>query len=203
MTRPNGTLRVFIALSIPPLVKSGLERVVQHLAAQVPGGVRWVGLDGIHLTLKFLGNIDPAQIEDLTEAMRRPSLGASSFRLLLSGLGTFPNENRPRVIWAGVQGELESLGKLQAGIEAEVSGLGFPRETRPFTPHLTLGRVRDQATNGERLRIGAAVASCAMGPTEPWLVESVRLVRSNFGPGGATYSDLASVSLAGGTGPQQ
>jgi 2'-5' RNA ligase len=154
--------------------------------------------------LKFLGNIDPAQVEDITEAMGRSSLGASSFRLLLSGLGAFPNENRPRVIWAGVQGDLESVGKLQAGIEAAVFGLGFPREKRPFTSHLTLGRVRDQATSGERLRVGAAVSSYySMGPTEPWLVESVRLVRSNLGPGGATYSDLASVSLGDGAGPRQ
>ena len=203
MIRPDGAFRAFIALSLPPLLKCGLEQVVQNLAAQVPRGVRWVGLDGIHLTLKFLGNIDPTQVEDITEAVQRASLGASPFRLLLSGLGTFPNEKRPRVIWAGVQGDLESVGKLQAGIEAEVYGLGFPREKRPFTPHLTLGRVRDQAGSSERLGIGAAVSSCSMGPTEPWLVESVRLVRSHLGPGGATYSDLASVSLGHGTGTLQ
>ena len=203
MTRSDGTIRVFIALSIPPPVKFELEKVVQHLAGQVPAGVRWVSVNGIHLTLKFLGNIDPEQVQDITEAMRRGSLGASSFRLHLSGLGTFHNENRPRVIWAGVQGDLESVDKLQTGIEAEVIGLGFPREKRPFTPHLTLGRVRDQAASGERLRVGAAVSSYSMGPTEPWLVESVRLVQSNLGPGGATYSDLASVSLGDREGPKQ
>ena len=186
---------MFIALPIPPPVKTGLGEVVQHLAAQVSGGVRWVGLDGIHLTLKFLGNIDPSLVDDITEAVQRASLGASPFRLLLSGLGTFPNENRPRVIWAGVQGDLESLGKLQARIEAEVSGLGFPRENRPFTPHLTLGRVRDQSASSERRRIGAAVTSSSTVSTEPWLVESVRLVRSTLGRGGPAYSDLASVSL--------
>ena len=203
MTRPDGTLRVFIALSIPPPAKFELEKVVQHLAAQVPNGVRWVSLDGIHLTLKFLGNIDPAQVEDITEAMTRGSLGTPPFKMFLSGLGTFPNQKRPRIIWAGVQGDLDSVGKLQAGIEAEVSGLGFPREKRPFTPHLTLGRVREQVGTGERLRMGAAVSSCSMGPSEPWLVESVRLVWSHLGPAGATYCDLASVSLGDGPEPQQ
>ena len=202
MTRSDGTLRVFIALPIPPLVKSGLEQVVQHLADQVPRGIRWVGLDGIHLTLKFLGNIGPTQVEDITGAMQRASLTSSSFRLHMSGLGTFPNERRPRVIWAGVQGDLQSLGKLQAGIEGEVSGLGFPRENRPFTPHLTLGRVRDQSTSNARLGIGAAVSKYAMGSTEPWLVESVRLVQSNLGPGVITYSDLASVPLVDAASPQ-
>ena len=203
MTRSDGSVRVFIALPIPPPLKSELERVVQYLADQVPVGVRWVGVDGIHLTLKFLGNINPTRIEDITEAMRRASLTYSHFSLHMSGLGTFPNERRPRVIWAGVQGDLELLGKLQAGIEAEVSGLGFPRENRPFSPHLTLGRVRDQSAGSERLGIGAAISNYSVDPTEPWLVQSVRLVQSNLGPGGATYSDLASVPLVGGPESQQ
>ncbi len=202
MSRSDGTLRAFIALPIPPPVKSGLERVVQRLTAQVHSGVRWVGLDGIHLTLKFLGDIYPSRVEDITEAVQRASLAASSFELFLSGLGTFPNDRRPRVIWAGVQGDLGPLAKLQAGIETEVTGLGFPGENRPFTPHLTLGRVRDQASSSQRLGIGAAVSSTSMVPAEPWLVESVRLVRSNLGPGGATYSDLASATLGGGAGPR-
>ena len=202
MTRPDGSLRAFVALSVPPRVKSSLETVVQQLAAQIPGGVRWAGSDGIHLTLKFLGNIDSAQADDVARAMERASLEVSPFSLLLSGLGAFPNESRPRVIWAGVQGGLESVAKLQAMIEAEVSGLGFPREKRAFTPHLTLGRVRDRATAVERSRLGAAVAAGCLGPTEPWLIESVRLVRSDLGPGGARYSDLASAPLGGGAGPR-
>ena len=203
MSQPHGTLRVFIALPLLPLVKSGLEKVVQHLASQFSGDVRWVGLDGIHLTLKFLGNIDPSRVEDISGAVQRASIGSSPFRLLLSGLGTFPNQNRPRIIWAGVQGDIDALGKLQTEIEAEMSGIGFPRENRPFAPHLTLGRVRDGTASSKRLGIGAAVSSSSTVSTESWLVESVRLVRSNLGPGGPTYSDLASVSLDDGTGLQQ
>ena len=203
MTQPDGTLRVFIALSIPQSAKSVLGTVVQHLVGQVSGEVRWVNLDGIHLTLKFLGNVNPAQIEGVAEAMRQAPLGASSLRILLSGLGMFPNEERPRVIWAGVQGDLNSLGKLQARIDDEVSRLGFSRERRPFSPHLTLGRVRDKTANAIRLRISAAISACTMSPTESWQVESVRLVQSHLTPGGTTYTDLASVSLGSASGPQQ
>ena len=94
-----------------------------------------------------------------------------------------------------MKGDLESLGKLQAEVDGEISELVFPRENRPFTPHMTLGRVRDQSASSERLGITAAISNYSMDPTEAWLVESVRLVRSNLGPGGVTYSDLATVPL--------
>ena len=203
MTQPDGTLRVFIALSIPSAAKSVLGKVVQDLMAQVSNGVRWVGLDGMHLTLKFLGNIDSVQVGDIVEAMRQASQNTTPFPMLLSGLGMFPNEKRPRVIWAGLQGDLDSMGKLQARIEDEVSRLGFSREKRPFSPHLTLGRVREKTGSDLRQRISAAVLACSIRSAESWQVESVRLVQSQLTPGGAAYTDLASVSLISPEGPQQ
>ena len=203
MTQPDGTLRVFIALSIPSTAKSVLGKVVQDLMAQVSNGVRWVGLDGMHLTLKFLGNIDSVQVGDIVEAMGQASQNTTPFPMLLSGLGMFPNEKRPRVIWAGLQGDLDSLGKLQARIEDEVSRLGFSREKRPFSPHLTLGRVREKTGSDIRQRISAAVSACSISSAESWQVESVRLVQSQLTLGGAAYTDLASVSLISPTGPQQ
>jgi len=190
----DAPIRAFIALDIPTATKSTLGEVIRSLTPQVPGGVRWVDPGAVHLTLKFLGNVEPAQVDGIVEALRRPA-AVSPFRIWLSGLGVFPNERRPRVLWVGLDGDLASLRELQEEISGEMSGLGFPREARPFSPHLTLGRVQDRVSDGVRRRIGAAVSSTSLGPAESWLVDSVHLVRSHLAPGGATYTTLASASL--------
>ncbi len=199
MSGPQGTLRAFIALSVPPEAQRSLEPAVQHLSAVVPGAVRWVDLDGLHLTLKFLGNVESTRVDDIVQGMRRACRDLAPFELDLSELGVFPNASRPRVVWAGVQGDLGLLTTLQGGIETEMSALGFSPEKRPFAPHLTLGRVRDRAGDSQRRLLGGAVSGCSIDAARPWLVEAVYLVRSELGTGGATYTALASAPLGGGT----
>ena len=201
MTGAEGPIRAFIAVSISSAAKSALANVIQRLAGQLPTGVRWVDPAGMHLTLKFLGDVEPGLVDGIIEAISRPAAGASPFSIHLSGLGLFPNERRPRVLWAGVQGGLDALQQLQEQIEDTMSRLGFLGERRPFSPHLTLGRVRDPVYSGLMRRISAAVTSTSLEPTEPWQVDSVHLMRSTLTPAGARYSELASVPLgrAGGT----
>jgi 2'-5' RNA ligase len=189
-------------LAISATAKSALADVIRRLAIQAPNGVRWVNPAGMHLTLKFLGNVEPGLVDRIIEAMARTAAEASPFSIHLSGLGMFPNERRPRVLWAGVQGGLHPLQRLREEIEETVSGLGFPRERRPFNAHLTLGRVREPVSSAMVRRISAAVTSASLEATEPWLVDSVHLMRSTLAPGGAKYSALASVPLgsAGKTG---
>ena len=139
MSRSDGTLRAFIALPIPPPVKSGLERVVQRLTAQVHSGVRWVGLDGIHLTLKFLGDIYPSRVEDITEAVQRASLAASSFELFLSGLGTFPNDRRPRGHLGWSAGRPGAAGETTSRDRNGGDWTGVPWGEPAFHPSSNLG----------------------------------------------------------------
>ena len=199
MSGPQGVLRAFIALSVPPAVQRSLEPAVDQVSAAAPGAVRWVSLDGLHLTLKFLGDVDAGRVDGITQGMRLACRDLAPFELTLSGLGVFPSAGKPRVVWAGVKGDLASVTRLQAGIESEMSAIGFAPEKRAFTPHLTLGRVRDRAADAQRRLLGSAVAACSIEAPQPWLVEDVRLVRSELGPQGAKYSDLASVTLGGGT----
>lgn len=199
MSGPRETLRTFIALSVPPEAQQSLAPAVQHLSAAVPGAVRWVDLDGLHLTLKFLGNVDAGRVDGITQEMRQACREPSPFELSLSALGVFPDARRPRVVWAGVRGDLGQLVELQGDVEMAMAGLGFAPEKRPFAPHLTLGRVRDRATDSQRRLLGSAVAAWSIEAPQPWLVEEVRLVRSELGPQGAKYSDIASVTLGGGT----
>ena len=156
-------------------------------------------MDGLHLTLKFLGNVDAGRVDGITQGMRRACRDLAPFELALSGLGVFPNAGRPRVVWAGVRGELGPLAELQGNVETEMSALGFAPERRAFSPHLTLGRVRDRVADWQRSRLGGAVTGCSIEAARPWLVEAALLVRSELGPGGATYTNLASVPLGGGT----
>ena len=125
MIRSDAPIRAFIALNIPTAAKSALEEVIRNLSAQVPSGVRWVDPGGMHLTLKFLGNVEPAQVDGLVEALRRPA-AVSPFRIWLSGLGVFPNERRPRVLWVGLDGDLASLRELQEKISGEMSAWVSP-----------------------------------------------------------------------------
>ena len=155
------------------------------LRAQLPTGVRWVDPNGIHLTLKLLGNFVPDQAEDILEVMGRHAASVEPFSICLSGLGMFPNPKRPRVVWAGIEGELDSLQNIQAELEEATWGLGFAKEKRPFSPHLTLGRVREQVSDSERRRIGTVVSSTCLGTSEPWPVEAGPPDTQPFGSGGS------------------
>lgn len=195
MVGPDAGIRVFIALQISQVATQALAEVTARLSAAVPRGVRWVDPESVHLTLKFLGNIDPGLTGQVLEAVRRAGQGSFPFRLHLSGLGAFPNQRQPRVLWTGVAGDLDELAGLQGKMEDAIAQLGFPRDRRPFSPHLTIGRVRDGVSGELRRQIGDAVAAASLEPTDSWLVESVHLMRSTITPGGAVYASLGSARL--------
>ena len=199
MTPGKGQVRVFVALDLPQPAKDLLNHTMLRLQETLPGGIRWVRPDGIHLTLKFLGDVDAGMVEPLLGAMGNVATLAdhSNFDLELTRLGMFPNVREPRVLWAGVGGDMAALNRLQQSVDEAISGLGFPPERRPFRPHLTLGRVRDQVTAGDRTKIGSLVSQATLGETSPWTVEEMHLIRSNLTPAGAIYSSLGSARLGG------
>ncbi len=203
MSQEASTVRVFIALDLPAAAKFSLSQAIEELQRAIPSGVRWVDPAGIHLTLKFLGNIETRLIEPVLDAMGQGAgkFGAATCSLQLSGLGVFPNPREPRVLWAGVRGDLAALGRLQRGVDESCSALGFARERRPFRPHLTLGRVRDSAPAPTRRDIGEAVAtlstaSTALQPEVGWKATEIHLIRSNLTPQGAIYTSLGATPLA-------
>ena len=197
---PSDTLRVFIALDIPPGAKAALSETIQQLQLVIPSGVRWVDPGGIHLTLKFLGNIDSSLVDGILGAMRQASqgFGGRRFRLTLSGMGVFPNARQPRVLWAGAQGDLDSLERLQLLVDQAVCQLGFAPEKRPFRPHLTIGRVQDGVSPPARRTVGEAVAGTRLPPVAEWAewkVDALHLIRSTLTPHGAIYTSLGRVDL--------
>ena len=197
MTASATGIRTFIAIPLSHEARRQLSDAIRSLGSEIPSGVRWVDPEAIHLTLKFLGDIDPALVEDLLRAMEQAASGSLPFQLHLDGLGVFPNQRRPRVLWAGLGGDLDALGALQEKLEAAMSGLNFPRERRTFNPHLTLGRVRDGVSAVARQHVGAVVAMGSLDGADIWPVNAVHLMRSNLTPDGAVYFSLGSVSLCG------
>ena len=149
-------LRAFIAVKLSDALKGHIGEVQAELKRRVFGldGLGWVRPEGIHLTLRFLGDIAKEQVGALGAMLRDVAAGMTPFALDARGIGAFPDPRAPRVIWLGLQGTPESMAalrRMQARIEDGVVGLGFPRESRAFTAHLTLARVRDRKS-------GAALA---------------------------------------------
>lgn len=190
-------IRAFIAIELPDPVKDSLSSLEDRLRPAEHPYVKWVDPQGIHLTLKFLGNIAPDQVPRIIEAITSASQGTSPIELQIGGLGAFPNLQRPRVIWVAVTGEVERLIALQQGIDQALMPLGFAIEKRPFSPHLTLGRLRERASPGERNSIGKLVMATESegGPAQE--VKQISLMRSTLTPSGAIYSRLASIELKG------
>ncbi len=198
MTSRSPTVRVFVALDLPATAKEILRQTVEELVKVLPSGIRWVDPSGIHLTLKFLGDVDTGKVDALLTAMERATgaFEGSTLPLILSSLGVFPNAREPRVLWAGVEGDLEALGRLQTLVDQELAELGFARERRPFRPHLTLARVRDQVSQHERRRIGEAVGQASLAGKHGWESQEIHLIRSTLTPNGAIYDSIGVKPLA-------
>ena len=188
-------IRSFIAIELPEEVKSGLKRIQDLLKSPDPATAKWVDLESIHLTLKFLGNVDVDKIDGVTRAIHHAVDAFTPFELNVDGLGCFPNPKRVQIIWVGLAGDIEKLLVLQGNIESCVSPLGFPTEKRPFTPHLTLARVREYVTPVQRQTLGEVVARTQTDHTLSFRVNSISLMKSRLTPAGAIYSRLDSVKL--------
>lgn len=158
------------------------------------GGVAWVASDNLHLTLKFLGGVEPDRMERVATALATAAAGGTPFDLALRGLGAFPSPTRPRVIWAGVARGGAELAALAGEVEKLLAPVGFAREERPFSAHVTLGRVREPRRDPA---LATALGAAATREYGGFRVESVALMRSDLSPRGARYSVLGSWTLGG------
>jgi RNA 2',3'-cyclic 3'-phosphodiesterase len=187
-------LRLFIALDLPPEVRATLQAMQAQLRGyRLP--IRWTDPAGAHLTLKFLGATDPGQVAAITGALETIARKHAPFELVTAGPGCFPNLHAPRVVWLGLGGAVDALARLRDDVERTIAPLGFPTETRPFSPHLTLGRTNKDATRQESAAIGPAIKATPAPPRITWQVRRLSLMRSELGPAGARYTCLAQAGL--------
>ena len=189
-------IRTFVAVELDDTLKAALGRVQGQLKKGGTSHVaRWVSLQSIHLTLKFLGDVSPDRVEDIERAIQRACLQCAPFSVSLSDTGCFPHSQRPRVVWVGLDGDVESLAQLQRSVESELVGVGFAAERRRFQPHLTLARIKRNARPHERARLGEFISMAKIDESVSMVVRKVSLMRSELRPSGAVYTRLAAISL--------
>ena len=183
-------------MTLPAEARETIARLIHALRAADVSGLRLVNPEGVHLTLKFLGNVDRSLLPALADALDAVGEGAAPFALQLSGVGVFPNPRSPRVLWAGVTGDIASLTALARRVDDACSTLGFPRERRPFSPHLTLARVRESASAHERQHSATIIKDIGLAPTQPFSVQAFHLVRSTLTPSGPIYETVHTIPMA-------
>lgn len=187
-------MRIFIAVELPGSVVEHFEMLQNRMKGMLEN-VRWVNPASIHLTLKFLGDIDSDTQETLSRAVRKHTVSQKAFTLSLAETGAFPNMTRPRIIWIGLGGDRESLSGLQQRIESELDGLGYGRENRSFRPHLTLGRVTSPL--GVVPGLKEAMECKNTGEAPSFSVEGLTLFKSDLQPQGAVYTPLERYPFGG------
>lgn len=185
----DAPLRLFVACKLPDEVLNALSQVQDDLQRAGAEQLRWVRPEGIHLTLKFLGDVEAALVDDVTAALSA-CIQPFALRLNVSRLGGFGGR-RLRVVWMGLDGQTQGLSDLAKTVERALEPLGFPAERRPFAPHLTLARVRDRATAAQREQLSGLLGSYQLPPLPKFSLSQAALIQSTLGPGGATYRTIS------------
>ena len=166
-----------------------LMKEVQKTACRVS----WVKPETIHLTIKFLGDIPVKQVDPILHSLQKAVQGINAFSLKVEGLGVFPSQRNPRVVWVGISEGKESLQVLQPGVEKELATLGFSREKKKFNPHLTVGRVRSPEGASALGDLLASIPHPVLGSS---MVKDIRLMKSDLHPTGAVHTELGRIQLA-------
>jgi 2'-5' RNA ligase len=190
-------IRAFIAIELSHEIHQGLDQVISQLKKRLEVSViRWVPAENIHLTLKFLGDVSIANVEMLKKILQAEAVSCPHFEISVGGLGAFPNAHHPRVVWVGVEAP-QDLNNLQHAIETATERLGYTKEERPFSAHLTLGRVSRNATPKDARLIGEVLESTKVGFLGLAHIEAVHLFKSELSPSGSIYTKMFSASLKG------
>jgi 2'-5' RNA ligase len=190
------SLRLFVACELPPEAREALAQVQAELREQGAGRLRWVRPEGIHLTLKFLGAVAPDLSHRVIDALAAAIVEPFTLTLRFDRVGSFGGRMRLRVIWVGLAGDVEELAALAETVEEALKPLGFPRESRPFAPHLTLARVPDEMGVEERSRLADLIAAYKLPAMPSLSVTEVSLMQSFLLPGGARYEQRAAFPAA-------
>lgn len=187
-------IRAFIAIELPDEILQKLGRLEDQLRDGAGRVARWVKPESIHLTLKFLGEIDSGRVDEITSAMKAGARDIAPFTIAIKGTGVFPGVRQTRVAWVGLAEDIETLQQLQQNIESRLEPLGFKPDARGFTPHLTIARANEQASPEERRRFGETVVDTQFEGGKI-RVEAISLIRSQLMRTGAVYSRLGEAAL--------
>lgn len=183
--------RIFVAVHLDPPLRSAI-RALERRLEEAGAVLRWVPPENLHFTLRFLGHISTAQLTRVVRAARAAAAGVAPFRLTLAGVGGFPSLRRARVVWVGIAEGADAMRALAARLDDALARERFPKEPRPFHPHLTLARVRDPAKAGTLEAAAASLEGFQVGAQD---VTSLAVMESLLRPSGALYVPVEEVPL--------
>lgn len=185
-------MRLFIAIELPDEITQGISRVQEQLR-KAGASAGWTRPEGIHLTLKFLGEVPDAKVQEIMQALDGAVKGSGKLTLKVEGAGMFPNVKNPRVLWIGVTGDIEKLAALQAAVEDAMARLDFEHETRKFSPHLTLARIKFLKPRDNWQQVIEGIKDVKLGGFE---TGQVSLMKSELKREGAVYTEIGRAELA-------
>jgi 2'-5' RNA ligase len=190
-----GLLRAFLAAELPPKLQDAIQTATEGLRHNLGAElVRWVPAHNVHLTLKFLGDVSPASLDLIRHMLVTEAEKHDPFDATIEGFGCYPNSRRPRILWVGLEAP-PTLASLQHDLNASSARLGYPAEDRDFSPHLTIGRVRQNVTATEVQKIRAEVEHLHLGNLGITRVDSIHLFKSDLLPTGSIYTKLFTAPL--------
>ncbi len=190
-----GLLRAFVAAELPTHLQDAIQTAIAGLRSSMGADlVRWVAGQNVHLTLKFLGDVSPSSLDLIQHMMQTEAGQHRPFEASVEGFGCYPNARRPRILWVGLLAP-PSLNSLQHDLDAASARLGYPSEDRDFSPHLTIGRVRQNATATELQKIRTEVERMQVGNLGSTRVDAIHLFKSDLLPTGSVYTKLFSTPL--------
>jgi len=184
-------MRTFIAIELPSEIKDALASLQTELR-RAGADVSWTRPENIHLTLKFLGEVDERRIGEVEKVCVASAAEFQPFTLRLNETGVFPNARQPRILWAGLAGEIEKTVEMRKRLDDGLALIGFEREEKDFRPHLTIGRVK----SNRKIRELLALAGARQVPALSFVVTEIVLMKSELHPAGALYTPVAKVSLS-------
>lgn len=191
-------MRAFLAIDIPGAIQDELGRTIAALRPQLPeDSVRWIEPDSIHLTMKFLGDVSPSKLDAVRSRAREVSKAAQPVELAVGDFGVFPSFDRPRVLWIGVEESSGALEQLKRSLEKGMEPLGFERERRSFTPHLTVGRVQRDLDRERMQRLSSGLQRAEVEHLGVMNADELTLFKSELKPSGAEYTVLERWPLGG------
>ncbi len=187
------SIRSFISVELPPAIRHSITELVSRLRKAGPD-VAWVHADNIHLTLKFLGNADNSLLAKIKDRIGKKLSHFNTFYIKIVGVGCFPSKKRPRVLWVGIESSV-ALNDLHRSLEAEVAELGFVRDERPYSPHLTIGRIRSRKGVAQMLSRLEEFRTAEFGDME---VNRIHIMKSELKTTGAEYTSIAEIPIGRG-----
>ncbi len=187
-------VRLFIACEVPEEVQTTISGVIDDMQEYSENAVRWLKPEAVHVTLKFLGEVQQKKLPAIKMALGEAVMRHAPFNLELDNLGIFGGREGLRVMWVGIAGDVLRLEALVRDVNLALSVVGFEPERRPFRPHLTLGRVRDDVSTRQRAEIEVATGKVEVPPVN-WRTSQISLMRSRLTPDGAMYDVVATFPL--------